>query len=215
MTRRRGITLLEMLIALTLVGVVSIGILSIDTFSRYQAVTASQRATLQEEAANAIEHMQKHIFTAIGDDLNWPIVLYPGNQGFAARLDTNQNGRLDPGVDQWVAYLNRNNQIHFYSGMATSAMPGADGEVIANHIRSVSGNNVITGMRVMDEHSIVPRQHWYNHIMVVVRTCWDPLETSGPCDDPTPGGVESGVRNFRNPTFKTQSRLDMPSVSVN
>lgn len=69
-SQKKAITLMELLIAVSLIGLLSIGIWSIDLFSRHQLMTSDRRARAQNEASFALEHMAKEIIKAIGDKDN-------------------------------------------------------------------------------------------------------------------------------------------------
>jgi prepilin-type N-terminal cleavage/methylation domain-containing protein len=114
--KRKSITLIELLIALSIFAVLTLAFTSIDLFSRYHVRTADMRAQLQNEASSALEHMSKNISQAIGDLTNWPAqsTVLGNDRLIIAWLDGNPfavpavaaNGRrdTDPGNDHRIAY---------------------------------------------------------------------------------------------------------------
>lgn len=65
---KKAVTLLELIIAITLLVIVVMGFSSIDLFSRNQVITSDKRAQVQNEVAYVLEHMTKQINKAIGNE---------------------------------------------------------------------------------------------------------------------------------------------------
>ncbi len=63
---RRSITLVELLVAVVLVGLLVLGISSLDVFSRFHLLTADRRVQLQNEASLCIERIAKDVERGIG-----------------------------------------------------------------------------------------------------------------------------------------------------
>ncbi|MCM8757825.1 MAG: prepilin-type N-terminal cleavage/methylation domain-containing protein, partial [Candidatus Omnitrophica bacterium] len=59
--KKIGLTLLELLIAITLVGLISLGIWSISTFSYYYLINSDRLAKIQNELAYIVDHISKLI----------------------------------------------------------------------------------------------------------------------------------------------------------
>jgi prepilin-type N-terminal cleavage/methylation domain-containing protein len=72
---KKAVTLLELLIAIVLLSVVTIGISSIDIFSRSHVLSSQRRTTLQNEASFVLGHMTKEITRAIGNTRIDPAVV--------------------------------------------------------------------------------------------------------------------------------------------
>lgn len=58
---RKGITLIELLVAIIMLGVVGIGFASVGIFARYQTVSADRRSQILNEAAIAVESIAKKV----------------------------------------------------------------------------------------------------------------------------------------------------------
>lgn len=111
----RALTLIELMIAIVLLGMFVMGFYSIDLFSRYHVIGSDKRAKLQNEISYALEYMSKEAQQSTGDVLNPPIKKYPdsGSQtGFQVRRDF--NATQTPGNladDSWVSFSLSNNEI--------------------------------------------------------------------------------------------------------
>jgi Tfp pilus assembly protein PilW len=87
----RGVTLVELLVAIILIFVVILGLSSIEIFSRTHLIGSSRRSLLQNELSHSLEHMSKNIVQASGNQLsatNQPIQLI--TNGFSVQIDPNQ-----------------------------------------------------------------------------------------------------------------------------
>lgn len=127
--RFKGITLIELLIAMVLLSIIVLGLNSIDFFSHFHLITSDRRARIQNEASFALEHMSKQITNAIGDLQSPPLQVYPGNREIRIRVDSDRDGYLDVD-DLWIGYRQLGSQILFYP----DATQLGNSEVIANHI---------------------------------------------------------------------------------
>lgn len=72
-----GLTLIELMIAIVLMGMLVLGFYSIDLFSRYHVISSDKRAKLQNEISYAIEHMSKYVQQANGNLSRNAIQYYP------------------------------------------------------------------------------------------------------------------------------------------
>ena len=73
----RGLTLIELMIAIVLLGMFVLGFYSIDLFSRYHVISSDKRAKLQNEISYALEHMSKYVQQANGNLSRNAIQYYP------------------------------------------------------------------------------------------------------------------------------------------
>ena len=105
---RRSVTLIELLIAVSLIGVLVLGIGSLDTFSRYQLIASERRAVIQNELSIAMEDMSKSAIRATGN-FDDPGIVDLGN-GFRVRVDENTTPD-DYGDDPWISYVLLGNTI--------------------------------------------------------------------------------------------------------
>lgn len=125
----RGLTLLELMIAIVLMGMLVLGFYSIDLFSRYHVISSDKRAKLQNEISYALEYMSKQVQQSMGDVNKPPIKRYPnaGTQtGFQVLRDLNSPqtpGNL--GDDTWVTFSLSGNEITSGSESLTKKISGS------------------------------------------------------------------------------------------
>jgi type II secretory pathway pseudopilin PulG len=179
--RNRAVTLIELIVAIGLISVIVLGLASMELFSRYHVISADRRAQLQNEASIALEHMYKHISNAIGSVADPPCQPYADNRGIRVRVDSNQNGQLDPvPTDHYVGYRHEGSEIWFFP-IDDDGTHSLAHEVIANHI--VITNNPATPESCSDPSN--PAQctnPWglkieipeINQFDITVRARWDP-----------------------------------------
>jgi Tfp pilus assembly protein PilV len=185
---RKSITLLELLICITLIGLIVLGFFNIHIFSRYHLVTATRRANLQNEVSYILEHMAKKISGAIGDVRNYPINFT--DPFLTVRVDSNQNGILDA-TDNFSAYEYNSTQhlLRFCSNFTIPTRTCNSGyEVVSRHITSSLNSTYVVFNNTT------------NYMTVSINACWEP-------DRATCGQSE-------NPTVTMTSRIKMPSVST-
>lgn len=133
---KKSVTLLELLIAITLMGLVILAFSSIDLFSRYHVITADRRAKLQNEASLVVDHITKTVMQASGDINNNGIRAC--TNGFAARIDAH-NTPSDYSDDHWMGY-ERSGNILRYCGDLSVGFPNCDCQTspfwqnLSNHI---------------------------------------------------------------------------------
>lgn len=189
----KSITLLELLIALTLVGVIVLAFSGIELFSRYHVTTADRRAKVQNEVSYVLEHMNKEISRAIGNEL------VDGNQNVTrisnvpladfiqAFVDTNPNGVRDAG-DHWIAYRRNLTNYHLDYCSNCSMATGAC-------------SNCIQPWEILSER-ITAMNSTSAPLTVTIVGCWDPRSTAFAC----------GTSD--NPSVNMSTSINMPSVST-
>jgi hypothetical protein len=191
----KSVTLLELLIALTLIGLVVLGFSSIDLFSRFHVTTSARRIQLQNDVATALEHMTKQISRAIGNTADPAVKAYTDNKGIRIRIDDNPaNGQVDA-ADTWIAYRHEDigspatdSEIRFYPNATTSEPPAGSSESIAHRIVISGGGVYGVEFWLLD-----------NILEVKVSGRWNPAQT---------------VSN-ENPEVTLRTRILMPAVSTN
>jgi Tfp pilus assembly protein PilE len=87
LSRNKAITLIELLIAIVLLGVMTLAFSSIDLFSRYHLRTSEYRAKIHNELAYVLETITKDVVRATGDVSNGGIK-YVSGTSFTVRIDT-------------------------------------------------------------------------------------------------------------------------------
>lgn len=88
-----AITLIELLIAITLIGFLVYAVVGHDIFTRHQLVGAERRAKLQNEVSYCLEHMAKWISKGIGTYLDSPVTI-SGNT-ITVEVDAEDNNGVE------------------------------------------------------------------------------------------------------------------------
>ncbi len=205
-------TLVELVIAIMLLGVLVLSFFSIDLFTRGHAQDSERRAQLQNVLTFVIEHMKKNITGtassggAVGDPGAAPLnfTAIAGENSLRVWVDQNPNGMRD-GSDRELGYRYHpaNYQIWYYDSVGSGSY-----EVLTRG-RPGSTNSFILG-----DFSVInsgdfnqPTQLRYNsvnnYLDVKITACWDATGASGSCG------------SMGNPSVSMHARLYMPSVSTN
>lgn len=198
--RNKSVTLIELLLAIAILGLMILGISNLELFSRYQVTSSDRRAKLQHEASFVLEHMAKEIIKAIGD-INRPPIDITATIGtdpvIIAWTDYDNDGRWDGAPeDKQIAYrYNPSTYEIWYYG---------------NYTDNPNSYRVITSRCVAPDFGSVETQPTFrtynsanNYIYVQITACWDP------------DGSPSACGTSDNPSITMRSRIGMPSVSVN
>lgn len=191
-------TLLELLVAISLLGVVVLGINNLGVFSHNQFVYSERRTKVQNDVSRCLEHMTKNLSRAIGNEAlssTLGLVAWMGVSGgtyyLTVREDTNNNGITEGwGVDNLIGYKQdlTTHQLSYCTSCFDSPCSSCLGtsEVLANNVTAFSAaKNLSSGS---------------NYITVDLTTCWDPDGTCG-----TAG----------NPSVSMSSSIVLPSVAAN
>lgn len=223
----RAVSILELLISIVLLSVIVLALASIDLFSRHHVVTSDRRARLQNQMYYVIEHMNKEISKAIGNeqlgttgsgpsaDTNRVVEFTVGGSGLAHRLkvyvDANRNGQREPpqnnppaNVDHWIAY-------HFYD----NGSPANINSILycdrcrQDNCNQCMDNNWITisnnTIRLIVAKPESGGNLSDNYLEIEVAGCHNP---------PPPGGVGDTCGNTDNPIVALRTNIKMPSVAV-
>lgn len=209
---KKSTTLLELIVALVLMGLLILAFANIDFFSRFHTITADRRAKVLNEVTYILEHMAKRINWAIGNPLidgeAGIVDLSPIDGDYAVRIyiDAGDFGDAQPGngtreetgagtTDHWIAYRCRSTgdpleryQLWYYAKCTNPNNCQSDQETVISS--KVSAFNM----------TYDPPD---NYVFVNLTACWNPNETSHPC-----GTAE-------NPNATMCTRIRMPSVSTN
>lgn len=194
-----AVTLIELLIAIMLIGVIIIAIANIEVFSRFHVTAADRRTKLQNEISFALDHMNKRITNAIGYSTNWAVLRepYAGGERIRVRIDSNGNGKVDPTpTDTWIAYRHENlgttdSVIRFYPTIASTS-----NEIISHKILLDSGV-VVKGVEFIGNFNPTTNYLEDNVLEVKITARWQP-------DQPA---------TQDNPEVTMRSKIYMPSVS--
>ena len=210
-TSKQAITLVELLVALALMGLLFVGITQLETYARFHLVTSARHVKVQNETTIALEQMSREISMAIGHGGDWPVRMYNDGRGIRIRIDSNQNGILDPAIDTWIAYRHEgipnnitpvDSEIRFYDNV-----PNNNDESVLTPLifRSISRRIRIAdfGTPGLQFNSpFIGQELQDNTLIVRVISCWEPSS------DATCGTLD-------NPQAEVEIQILMPSVSAN
>lgn len=202
----KAVTLFELLIAISLLSFVVLALSSIDLFSRHQVIDSGRRANLQNDVTFVLEHMNKRLSRAIGNeralnDVN--SVVNADNIGadpaVMVHIDSNGNGQSDAG-DRWIAYRfnSASHQIRFCQECSNATCSicnpawGSEAGILSRRIVSFIPNDG-------GPNSFLAN----NFIEIQVTACWDASGSLGPCGASV------------NPSVTMSTSIKMPSVSTN
>lgn len=145
--RSRGITLLELIIATILMVIVSLALLSIDTFSRHHMISSDRRSRLQNEITFALENMQKYVSRGIGSVSN-PALTYTGGtvNGFRVRADLN-NTPSDLTDDLRFDYVLNANTLTCDCAKLGASSPSCPKDCPVSPGEILSNNHIVTGVQ--------------------------------------------------------------------
>ncbi len=182
--RSLGLTLIELIVAISLIAVIVIGFSSIDIFSRYHVLTADRRAKLQNEVSYALDHMSKVFLNLV----QCTGVCANGTCAHGV-IDYNLNGQVDSiPPDRYIRY-------YYYAGNYT---------LIYCPQHNPSGGNCLSTIEVLSQkisNCIFTYNSTNNYVDVNITACWNPANP-GSCGTPD------------NPSISMQTRLLMPSIST-
>jgi prepilin-type N-terminal cleavage/methylation domain-containing protein len=189
----KGTTLLELLIALVVMGLVIFGFYNIQLFSDFQVVTSTRKSVLQNEAVYVLEHMGKQMGRAVSNGNVYPVTVDASGNALRVWVDSSRDGQLQTSGsphDTLVSYVQSGAGRISYCSDTNSSTFVCDGnnETLATHI--LSSFNA-TYVNITNSTS---------YVGITVRGCWDPLSPT------TCGGI-------KNPSATFKTRIGMPSVS--
>ena len=161
LSAKRGITLIELIIAISLVGMIILAIVAVDVASRRFVNTSDFEARAQNQISPTLELIAKDISRAVGNRISDTGVNQTTTANIAARLDINATGGPNNtpgnyGDDIWIGY-------GFDSGTSTirrrecpnnlwPCVPTASNSTVANNIVSPTNftiNSTNGGVRIV------------------------------------------------------------------
>ena len=212
-------TLIELLIAIILLSVISLGFTSMSLFTNFQTITSDRRAKLQNTASLILEHMSKNIAHAIGNEMingkDMVVNTAPIGADEAVRVfidvpdATNPtpftpNGTRDAS-DHWIAYRRDVSLLQFCPECTDSTCVTCTPAWGTTDVNNLSNNINVTTFTVTKPTKEVLNATDLrlsdNYIEVLIACRWDP--------DPTKAAA------IDNPEINMRNRIKMPSVSVN
>lgn len=221
-------TLMELMIAVILLSLIALGFSSIAMFSHMQMITTDRRAKAQNEATFVLEHMNKEIPRAIGniatDGANRVIDTRQigGDNAVSVFIDmpdtsvgaaaNTPNGRRDAN-DRWIAYrFNELTHSIWYcpqcNAIVGAAILNSDGSAVCASCNPAWGTNDIN---TLSDHIVA----FFPPVITVI-DAGPPVQLGNSIDlDITARWNAAQGVSTDNPDVRMQSRIKMPSVSVN
>lgn len=209
MAKLRGLTLLELIVALILFSLLVLAFGNLHIFGHYHLFTSARRSQVQNQVALVLEHMAKQISGtadrggAIGDSAiavsRAPIA---GANAIEVWVDADKDGRRDDADDKRIAYsynATSRYEIRYYDNFADAASANI---TITDFNNALAGNSYILPDFSSDttQPTYVSYSPVNNYLEVQVTGCWDPA-SAATCGSPD------------NPQAKMRARIKMPSVS--
>lgn len=210
-----GVTLFELLIAITLIASIVLVLCSIDLFSRHQVISSDRRIKSQNEVSYVLEHMSKEISMAIGNervngaDSVVKTETISGDTAIWVYVDQNRNGLRDfppvVGADTWIAYrlraatapLDERYRIWYCprcTDLSCTICDPSWGTAV----------NILTTGQISDFTRNKPGGSTLsdNFVEIQITACWDP------------SGIPDACGTAANPNVTMSTRMKMPSVST-
>lgn len=212
-------TMVELIIAIILMGFLVLSYFSIDIFTRTHAIENERRVQLQNTASFVLEHMKKNLSGAaarsgaVGGVAVQPLsfIAISGDPALLAWVDVNLNGQLDA-LDKQVAYRynTATYQIWYYDNYTDSPLA----YVVLGKVKPGTGNSFIrpdfsridsgdfTQNTTQIRYDLSTPANFTNYFDVQIINCWDAAESTDTCG------------SLANPIIAMHGRIAMPSVSV-
>jgi hypothetical protein len=150
---KRSVTLIELLIAISLVGFLIIGISTIDNFARFHLMSSNRRSQIQNQTSYLLEHMAKNM---IGRETITSGI--SGDSAVKVYIDYDSNGQRDSN-DKQIAYRYRgsggNYEVWYYS----------------NYTDNPASYVVITNKIIGFSPTYDPSNNYFE---MEITACWDP-----------------------------------------
>jgi len=105
--KKKAVTLLELILAITFLSVIVLGLNSINQFSHFQTVNTDRRARIQNQLVILVEHMRREMTKAIGNES-----VFGGADSVINTYLSNGNTAIKVYVDSGVAYATGVNAIY-------------------------------------------------------------------------------------------------------
>lgn len=197
---RKSVTLVELIIAVSILALIILAINNIDVFSRQNLVSADRRAKLQNDVSFVLDHITKNLSKAIGNELvsgDNSVIDNDTANVLEFFIDHNNNGIRD-GVsltdDRLVKYTLDPN-THQFSFCDYSPISGAcagTSEILARNITGFTVEGIFDASGRLTG----------NYLTITVSACYNP-----------DGSVACG--NKDNPSVTMKTTVIMPSVAAN
>ncbi len=183
---KKSLTLIELLIAITLLSVIILAISNIDLFTYFHTISADRRVKVQNEVSYVLEHMTKEISKAIGDVNNPATNTTAISGGIGVYVDLASDGsagdgRRGTGGDRWIGYRRSTNDFQYCSNCGSGVNP------------SCSSWDTLSGRITNFTRSVTD-----NYVDVSITARWQPAQAA----------------SSDNPEVTMRTKIKMPSVST-
>jgi hypothetical protein len=194
--QNKSITLMELLIALVLMGLVILGINSITIFSRYQLISLDRRIKVQNDLSFCLDHIAKRGLSTIGNEKVFgekTAVVIETDTSLALYIDAPRSSLGIRDVnDYWIKYTfdKSSNRLLYCSNCGASSA--------CLNCREEGKEEVLSGIIT----SFKPGKNFSegNYVYVKISGRWDPSKEKDSVD---------------NPEVIMRSTIYLPSVSTN
>lgn len=189
----KGVTIIELIIAIILLAVIILGINNIDIFSRYHFITTDRRAKVQNDASRCLEHITKSATLSIGNEAAFSggSVVALDTDSLSFFVDADFDGLREADThDHWINYKRSGHTLTFCGDCGASASCGtclARPEVLSGNITSFS--------------PAVEKLESENYVDISITACYIP---DGTCD---------GSDN-KNPAITMSTSIALPGVAA-
>lgn len=236
----KSVTLIELLVAVSILGLLVIGLSNIDTFSHFQVISSDRRAKLQHDAAYVLEHMSKNVARGIGNEkINGAETVIQikdndddgsGNSSLLIKVYIDAGDGTDPdgGGPQppnppngkREAY-NQNPEVYDDHWIAYRFYPATGNQALRYQIRycgrcrkdncKFNGNQCMDGVETLGYRMEDISSQSTSSTTPILNNYIQVQLTA--CWDPDNNPIACGA--IDNPAIMMQNRINMPSVSVN
>ncbi len=163
---RKSISLLELILAISLMGVIILGVTSFDMASRQFFTAAERKAKITNEAALILDRIAKDALSSIGHGISEsdsPAAVCPYSSTHLLYMvqDTDKNGIRDDNFDELIVYAFDNN-----SHVLSRTQAGGDAETVSDKV-------IIFGAPVVN-----------NTIKIYLTLRYDPSKPADPISNP-------------------------------
>lgn len=208
-TNDRGITLVELILALCLLGIMVLAFTAITIFSKHHVFSADKRAEAQNQAALVLDHMNNHLSTAIGNEringVNSVVNTLTSPTRVIVYSDANFSGIAGDTVggvpDAWIGYQFNGNEVRYCDNINVGTGNGCsnwnNAEIVSNKIIAFNPLKLADGSNFLVEN--------YIDVTITACGCVPAITLQCPYAYGTPG----------NPSVTMESRIMLPSVSLN
>lgn len=159
---KRGFTLIELIIAISLVGMIILAIVAVDVASRRFVNTSDFEARAQNQIGPVLEMIAKDVSRAVGGGLK-PGINQTNATNIGARLDINSAGTpnntpWDYSDDTWAVYGLVNNTIRKKECPESGwpCPPASADLVVASYITNATTFNITNGTVVISITAKLP-----------------------------------------------------------